>query len=419
MFFLFILLIVLLAGTAFFSGAETALFSLSRHDLAQFRRDKRRGHQLVAQLMQRPRKILLTLMIGNVTINMFVFATSIVMLHRVPENIAFLAPVLGIVSPVVLTLVADVVPKGVAILAGKELAAYLAPLIRIIQIGLSPAAQLLDAIVTPLTRLLVRHSREEEFVTIEELQQLVEMSERRQMIDADENAMLSEALELGRLKVRDVMVHRTDVIAFEVHDDPEELKRLVRENGFSKLPVYDANIDHVVGLVYAKDLFLHRHRGLRELIRPIHFVPEIINLTQLLTHFRKTRTQLAIAVDEYGGMTGVVTVEDVAQQIVGEIAPGEDESPLWERLDARHYRVSGSMSVREWAQQFHVPGLTDDVTTLGGLILSRLGRPAQVGDHIRLRNLMITVNELKGRRIEWVSIELLDGHAVAVPGAAS
>src|SRR6185436_17150608 len=137
MFFLFILLIVLLAGTAFFSGAETALFSLSRHDLAQFRRDKRRGHQLAAQLMQRPRKLLLTLMIGNVTMNMFVFATSIAMLHRVPESIFFLAPVLGIISPVMLTLVADVVPKGVAILAGKELAAYLAPIIRIIQIGLS------------------------------------------------------------------------------------------------------------------------------------------------------------------------------------------------------------------------------------------------------------------------------------------
>src|SRR5207249_1340297 len=103
----------------------------------------------------------------------------------------------------------------------------------------------------------------------------------------------------------------------------------------------------------------HRHRPLRQLIRPVRFVPEIINLTQLLTHFRRTRTQLAIAVDEHGGMTGVATIEDVARQIVGEIAPAEDEEPKWERLGPRSYRVSGSMSIRDWSSQFHVPGLTE------------------------------------------------------------
>ena len=107
----------------------------------------------------------------------------------------------------------------------------------------------------------------------------------------------------------------------------------------------------------------------------MRFVPDIINLTQLVTHFRRTRTQLAIAVDEFGGMTGVVTIEDVAQQIVGEIAPPEDEEALWDRLGPRQYRVSGSMNIRDWSDQFHVPGLTEDVTTLGGLVLTRLGRP--------------------------------------------
>jgi CBS domain containing-hemolysin-like protein len=415
---LLIVLIILLAATALFSGAETALFSLSRHDLSQFRRDKRRSYQLVAHLMEHPRQLLLTLMIGNVTINMFVFATSLALLERLPGRLAQLAYVLGMVSPVVLTLVADVMPKGIAILSGKGLAAYIAPFVRTVQIVLAPVSRLLDAVVTPLTRLLVGGHRHEEAVTVEELQQLVEMSQRRRIIDADENAMLSEALELNRLKVRDIMVHRTDMIAFEIHDDPDELKRLLLGNQLSKIPVYEQTIDNIIGLIYAKEVFLHRHRALRQLIHPVHFVPEIIRLTQLLSHFRRTRTQMAIAVDEFGGVTGLVTVEDVARQIVGELAPGEDETPLWERIGPNRIRVSGRMSIRDWAERFHARGLTDDVTTLGGLILTRLGRPAVPGDRIQLGNLILSVESLRGRRIEWIVIELDSAGIIRTGGAA-
>lgn len=410
MVWLLLLLLLLLAATALFSGAETAFFSLSRHEVSQFRRDPRRTHQLVAQLLERPRELLLTLMIGNVTINMFVFATSVAFFEHLPPAIAFLAPALGLISPVVLTLVADVMPKGIAILAGRNLAAHIAPAVRAVQIALWPAVKVLHAIVEPLTRLLVGTRVADNNVTVDELQELVEMSQRRRVIDADENAMLSEALELARLRVRDVMVHRTDMIAFDIDDDPDELKRLLREKGYAKLPVYEGSIDRTIGLIYAKEVFLHRHRPLRQLVRTVQYVPEVINLTQLLTHFRKTRTQLAIAVDEYGGVTGLVSIEDVASQIVGELAPPEDEAPLWERLGPRRYRVSGSMSIRDWSEQFHVPGLRQDVTTLGGLIVARLGRPAAEGDQIELGNLRITVESLRGRRIDWVTLELADGH---------
>lgn len=407
MVFFLLLLILLLAGSAFFSGAETVLFSLSRHELSQFRRDKRLSHQLVARLMEHPRRLLLTLMIGNVTLNMFVLATSLVVLQTLPGRLKLLAPVLGVLAPVILTVVADIMPKGIAILSAPRLATCIAPVVHTVQLVLSPATRLLGGIVTPLTRLLAGGRRPGEYVTVDELQQLVEMSQRRRIIDADENAMLNEALELGRLKVRDIMVHRTDMIAFEIHDDPDELRRLLREHKLAKVPVYEGTIDRVIGLVYAKELFLHRHRPLRQLARGVRFVPEIISLTQLIAHFRGTRTQLAIAVDEFGGVTGLVTIEDVARQIVGEIAPVEDETPLWQRVGPRQFRVSGGMSVREWAQIFHAAGSGEDVTTLGGLVLTRLGRPAAPGDQIRLGNLRLTVESLRGRRIESILLDLI------------
>ncbi len=410
MIFLFLLLLVLLAATAFFSGSETALFSLTRYEISQFRHDKQPSHRLVAHLLEHPRKLLLTLMIGNVTLNMFIFATSLALFQRLSGRLAYLAAILGLISPVLLTFMGDIMPKGIAILMGKKMALRAAPVIRTVQIVLTPFSLLLSGLVEPLTRLLAGGKQPGEYVTVEELQKLLEMSERHRIIDSDENAMLSEAVLLGKIKVREIMVHRVDMIAFEIHDDPDELRRLLRENGFAKIPVYEEKIDKIIGLIYAKDFFLNPDRPLQQLVRPVKFIPELISLTQLLNHFRKTRTQLTIVVDEYGGVVGLATIEDVARQIVGELAPeDESEKPQWQKLDDYHYRVSGSVNVREWAEEFGVPNWDQRVTTLGGLIVTRLGRPAEIGDRIKIGNLLMTVESLRGRRVEWVLLELADG----------
>lgn len=417
MLFLLLLLLVLLVATAFFSGAETALFSLRRYDVSQLRRSARPSQRLVAQLLEQPRRVLLTLMIGNVTINLFIFATSLALFEQLPAQYVFLAPILGLISPVILTLAGDILPKGVAILMGRKLAIRAAPVIRGLDVLLSPVRLLLDALVTPLTRLLAGGTRSPAHLSVEELRELIQMSERRRVIDADENAMLGEVVQLGRLKVRNVMVPRMDMIAFEVHDDVDQLRLLLRERGFAKLPIYDGSIDRTIGLAYAKDVFLNRGAPLRQLLRPVQFVPEIISLTQLLAHFRRTKTQLAIVVDEYGGVVGVVTVEDVASEIVGELDAEEVPQPAWEQLDERHYRVSGDVDVREWAEQFKVRRTDEWVTTLGGLIITQLGRPAEAGDQVRIGNLVLTVESLRGRRIERVLIELADGSAGPVEAA--
>ena len=175
-------------------------------------------------------------------------------------------------------------------------------------------------------------------------------------------------------------------------------------------PVYDETIDRPVGLVYAKDLFLNPTFQLQELVKPIRFIPELVTLTQLLRHFRATRTALALAVDEYGGVVGLVTVEDVAEEIVGELADSSEAEgePAWERLDERRYRVSGGLNVRDWAEVFGVDRFDDRVTTLAGLVVSHLGRLPAVGDEFTLANIRFTVESLRGRRIEWLRLELLE-----------
>ena len=410
----FALLAVLLGLSAFFSGSETALFALKRHELYRFEHDKRASYRLVAALMQQPRRLLLTLMIGNITVNLFIFASSLALFQKLTGPGSALAPVLGLISPIVVTLLGEIVPKSAAIELRTELAVRAAPLVRLFQIILSPVTFLLNLLlVGPTTRLVAGTRKAPNEVTVEELRELVEMSERRQIIDADENAMLSGAIQLNELKVSDIMVPRVDITAFEIHDNPQDLRELMREKRLSKIPIYDEDIDHPVGLIYAKDLFLYPALALEDLLKPVRFVPELIALTQLLRHFRATGTALALAVDEYGGVVGLVTIEDVAEKIVGELteAGQVEDQPTWERIDDRHYRVSGRINVRDWAELFSIRRFDDRVTTLAGLVISHLGRLPNAGDQVTLANVRLTVESLRGRRVEWLRLELLEPDA--------
>jgi CBS domain containing-hemolysin-like protein len=412
--FQILLLLILLLTSAFFSGAETALFALSRHELQRLRQDKRTSRRLVADLMRHPRRLLLTLMIGNVSINMFIFAASISLSQSLAGRRTALVPVIGLASPLLVTLLGDILPKGVAILLRVPLAVRLAPAVRLAQIVLTPFRIVLAGVlVEPLTRLLVGTRKPDEYVTVEELRELVEMSERHRVIDAHENAMLDQVIQLGELRAKDIMLPRVDMISYDVYDNPHDLERLMRRHGFTKIPVHDTDIDRIAGIIYAKDLLLHPGRPLAQLVRPAHYVPELITITQLIEEFRRKKTQLAIAVDEFGGVVGLVTVDDIARLIVGGLGTeGESgEEKLWIRLDERRYRVSGAMSIHEWSDQFEMSRMDEEVTTLAGLILARLGRVPAVGDKLRMGNLILTIESLRGRRIEWVLLELADDAA--------
>ena len=239
---------------------------------------------------------------------------------------------LGLIAPVLVTLFGELVPKGTAIVLRTRMALWGMPAVRVAQVVLSPLSTVLKfVLVEPMTRLLVGGRRPDEYVTTEELRELVEMAERHRIIDADENAMLGEVVQLGGLKVRDIMVHRVDMVAFELYDDPDELKRILRQRRLERLVIYEGSIDHVVGQVFTKEVFLDPAKPVKELLRPIRFVPELITLTQLLYHFRGTKSELAVVVDEYGGVIGLVTLDAIAEQIVGELTglDDTDEAAHW------------------------------------------------------------------------------------------
>ncbi len=411
---LLILLPALVVCSAFFSGSETALFSLTQHQ----RRALTRGEHVVATalrtLLAETRPLLITLLLGNMTVNVLYFVLSTVLLLRLErgEHLSATALAAASVTPlVVLILCGEVLPKLLAARLAQGFSTLVALPLLLVHRALTPLRATVNVLViTPLAR-LIAPSRAPQELSAQELEALLELSQQKGLIDDAEESLLQEVLTLGQLKVRDVMTPRVDVQAFDLDDAPEELLKLVRETRLSKIPVYRGDIDHIQGLVLSRQVLLRppsTRQQVRQLIRQVQFVPELQRADQLLVHFRKSGQTFAIVVDEYGGTAGLVTIEDVVEEMVGPIAgPYEDssEQSVMQRGPGR-FRVSGALPLHEW-QAFcgQVEG-GEGLQTIGGLVMARLGRLPREGDRIQIGNVEIEVQRMEKARVRWLDIHL-------------
>jgi putative hemolysin len=238
------------------------------------------------------------------------------------------------------------------------------------------------------------------------------------VLEKDEREMLHGVIELGDIQVREVMVPRMDIVCSEVSKGTDQVMKLIAENGFSRIPIYETKVDNIIGMVYAKDLLLAaRSEGsgqdVRTLMRPAFFVPESKKIDDLLREFKRVKTHIAIVVDEYGGTAGLVTLEDVLEEIVGEILDeyDKDEEPLYQVVgDGSSARVSGRISLRELGDILHIELPSDEFDTLGGFIYHLAGKVPSEGEELQWNGLTLRVEKVRGRRIEKVIIERVAEH---------
>jgi len=407
------ILLVLLCSSGFLSGSETALFSLSRAQLYRFRHGKGAG-RLAAALMDKPRRLLNTLLLGNTLVNTAyaaVSAVAIIELGRAGAPGWFIAAA-PIVSLLVLILVGEVTPKMLAFAAGVRLAPISATVLVALERLFRPILWLLEMVlVVPLTRILAPRPSGRADISVKELAVLLDLSARRGLIAHDANALLQEIIGLTEIKVSEIMVPRVDVTAYDVEGPPAGLAKLLAATRHRKIPVYERDMDHVLGAVHAKQLLLEPTAPLRTLVAKLPFVPATANLERLLILFRVTRTQMAIVVDEYGGTAGLVTLEDVLEEIVGDIAESHEvrRGPAVEEVSQEEYVVDGDLAIHEWGEAFGIDLSGRRISTIGGFVTSLLGRIPHPGDTARYRNLEFTVESLRRRRAEKLRIRLLEG----------
>jgi len=402
----------LMAGSAFFSGSETAMFTLSRGQLYRLRSAGGAG-RIVTSLMARPRRLLNTLLLGNLLINVAYTGLAAVVVFDLGRSDlpAWAAPVGSAAGLVVLILVGEVTPKMVALTAGRHWAMSAAPALAVIQRALAPLLWVLQrAAVEPLTRLIAPRPSAPADISADELAAVLDLAARRGTIDRDTSAMLKEIVSLTDLRTADIMVPRVDMIAYDVSGPRSGLVELFKRTGLIKIPVYDGDLDHIAGVIYAKRLLLSGQTGLRGLVAPTTFVPESANLEHLLVHFRANRTQMAIVVDEYGGTAGLVTLEDVLEEIVGEMPDprSSDRGPAVQRVAPDRYVLDGELPIHEWADAFKIDLRRRRISTVGGFVTSLLGRIARVGESVDYRNLRFTVTAVSGRRIDRLELQLGD-----------
>jgi len=404
------LLALMLVCSAFFSGSETAFFTLSRGQLHRMRSSRGPG-RIVASLMANPRHVLNTLLLGNMIVNTIFAAVSAVILLDLP-NVGVPEWAIVVLSPVpvvVLILVGEVAPKMLGLVLGQRWAMLAAgPLILVSRV-LSPLLWLLETVVVvPMTRILAPRQAPGADITAHELSAILVLSARRGIIGHDAGELMQEIVALTDLRVRDIMVPRVDIIAYDVDAPPAGLAELFRRTRLKKVPVYRRNIDQTVGLVHAKRLLLNPKTPLAQLVVKAPFVPEAANLERVLLQFRVTRTQMAVVVDEYGGTAGLVTLQDILEQIVGDI-PAPDQTataPPVQPLGPREYRLNGDLAIHEWADAFRLDLSGRRISTVGGFVAWRLGRIPRVGDVAEYRNLLFTVESMRGRRIDKLRLEL-------------
>ncbi|MFZ5433489.1 MAG: hemolysin family protein [Calditrichota bacterium] len=407
---------VMIAFSAFFSSTETALFSLTRSQIDELSRRKDNPALRLSRLLSNPRRLLIVLLTGNTVVNIVAATIAALLTGRLLEShgqIAWLAFVIQVVvvTLVILTL-GEVLPKLAAIRNATKWALRAATPLMAIDWLLRPVVIILMPFTDFITRTLGVEKRRL-WISEEEIKTLVEVGEEHGVLEKSERELIHSIFEFGDTTVREIMVPRTDMVCLEATTPVEKLLETVHESQHTRIPIYDESIDNIIGILHTKDLLLHypfdRNFNLRSILRKAIFVPETKLIHELLTMFQEQRLHMTIAVDEYGGTAGLVTLEDVIEEIVGEIQDEHDaERPLWTRIDDHTVIADAKLDVETVNEVLndHVIPTDQDYETLGGFLLSELGDFPKTETTVEYHNYKFVIEEFNSHRLGRVRIIL-------------
>jgi CBS domain containing-hemolysin-like protein len=433
---------LLLAGlillNALFSAAEVAIGSVATrpHLRQELEQDRRGIARVLLRLAEDSSRLLATVRIGVVLSGFFAAArVAIVLRPQVAQWLhssalgfsqqashAWAFVLVTFVLVCVMLLLGELLPKSVADHHPRPVAFFVAWPIQLFSWLFFPLVLFLSGTSNLLVRLFGgKRLKGVPFVSEEEIRTLVDAGEERGAIEWEEKEMISGILEMGKTLVREVMVPRTDIVPLAVETDLLQALDVIVRAGYSRIPVYRETIDHIMGLLYAKDLLPVLRDGkqglpLESLLRPAYFVPETKFVDDLLREMQQQRIHQAIVVDEYGGTAGLVTIEDLLEEIVGEIQDEYDsEEPLVQDLGRGEYVFDARLAVDEANKLAHLGIPEGDFDTLGGFIYEQLGAIPKVGDQVDLGDATITVTSIQGIRPGKLHIQRGENQATARP----
>ncbi len=411
-----LILFVLILLSALFSLSETAITAVSRIKIRHYVEQKIRGARALSRLREYPSRLLGTVLISNNVVNVAIssLVTSMIISHMERLGLGNLGYAVGIaigVATFLLLVFGEITPKTIALKNAERLALITAPYIDFLSVVLQPLIYVLTAISLPFIRLFgAKIPQKGPFLSREEIRILLAVSEKEGGLEEEEREMISSIFEFGSTVVREVITPRPDMVAVDVKEPVEKLVKLMQDTGHSRIPVFDATLDNMLGVVHAKELLsLFGSCGpdvtIRDYIRPLLFVPESKKVSDLLHQMQAARSHIAVIVDEYGTTVGLVTLEDLIEEIVGEIHDEfEKEEKAFIQTDANAWDVDARLSVSDVNKQLEVGIPEGEYDTVSGFVFSLLGKVPVVGDIVKYDDLSISVERIHRRRITRVKI---------------
>lgn len=406
-----IFMLSLLCFSAFFSATETAFFSLTREEVNRFGKSSSKSERLVHTLLKTPKHLLTTILLGNMLANIGFYCASYGVAQKIAVDSTYgslwVAGAVCAFSLLTIIIMGEVIPKNIAVKIPDQYSRWAAMPIYIFDKIFLPFRVILTSIINLISKVFDKGGGDEKCVTIDELKMLVEFSEKQGIVDQEERSMIHGILDFKRAQIKEIMLPRVDMNLFDIADPVQELIELARETKETKFPIYEETPDNIIGIVHAKDIFLNPKAQLRDILKPVQFVPEPKSIEGLLRQFRREGSQLAIVVDEHGGTAGLITLEDIIEEIVGEIQD-EHEKPreTINKINENKYLISGNLSLRDWSDTFGVEIEPMGVDTIGGLVIALLEHIPQKGDFVKYEDFVFTVDGVRKRRITSILQEM-------------
>lgn len=414
-----VILMILIVFSAMISGSETAFFSIVPQRL-KTEAGKKSADLKILRLLEKPRKLLATILIANNFINVGIVITGVFITEQLfnlnlNPVLAFVIQVIVLTS--ILLLFGEIMPKVYAAHSSYKFALFMAGPLAILRKVFSPVSNILVTSTNAIDKRIKRRTHE---ITMEDINSAIDLTrpEDQTPEENEEQKILKGIAKFGDIEVKEIMKSRVDVVSLEESENYYQVLKVINESGYSRIPVYRDSFDNIQGVIYIKDFlgYLNEEKDFNwtSMIRPAFFVPENKKISDLLIEFQEKKIHLAIVVDEYGGTSGIVTMEDVIEEIVGEIVDefdADNEHFLYKKTGKNEYLFEGKVSLNDFCKTMNVEDrifeeVRGDADTLAGFLLEKLGQIPERGTIVKHENFTFIVQNVSDRRITRITVKV-------------
>jgi len=411
-FFPLIISIILLIVSGLISASEVAFFSFSPQTIDEMQQSDTKSDKSILYLLQHPQKLLAAILIGNNFVNVAIILILTLVTNRLVNFTE--APLLGfifqtIIITFLLLLFGEIIPKIFASREGRKVAAFTAPMLAVFQQIFKPVVQILVKSTSAMNARLARHNKSN--ISIDELSHALELTSGNNDEDTE---ILEGIIKFGNIQVIDIMTSRVDIVDVDIKTSYKKLLEIITSSGYSRIPVFSGTHDNIKGILYSKDLLPHLDKPdsfrWQTLIRQAYYVPETKMIDDLLSEFQQNKVHLAIVVDEYGGTSGLVTLEDIIEEIVGDISDEyDDEESLFTKIDNHTFIFEAKIQLNDFfkIEEIHEEDftkVTEEVETLAGLILELKGEIPAKNERIDFDKYVFEILSVDNRRIKKIKL---------------